>query len=99
MQDEDGGLVAGVAGLPGMPLAVGVQPASVNGNGGERFVRAFLLPAVPAVHEDASIVLPAGMYQASRILEVSSGAETLQLRMKHVVQRGLDFDRISYDSL
>lgn len=99
MQDEDGGLVAGVASLPGMPLGVGIRPASVNGNGGEQFVRAFLLPAVPAIREEASIVLPAGFYQASRVLEVSSGDETWQLRMKHVVQRGLDFDRISYETL
>jgi len=37
------------------------------------------------------------MYQASRILDISSGEDTpRQLCMNHVLQRGTDYDRISY---
>lgn len=95
MQERTGGLIAGVATLPGMPLAVGVRHLSTNG-AGERYVRAFILPAVPAIGEDTSLVLPAGLYQASRTLEIFCGEEFWQARMMHVLQRGTDFERISY---
>lgn len=99
MQENTGGLIAGVATLPGIPQGIGVRHAALNGGVSERYVRAFLMPALPAIREEASMVLPAGMYQAGRELEVFSGDETLRLRMNHIVQRGTDFDRISFQSV
>ena len=99
MQEESGGLIVGVASLPGMPIAIGARPVADSVGNSERYIRAFLLPAVPAIHEDGSIVLPAGLYQASRIMEVFVGEEVWQLRLRHILQRGLNFDRISYDPL
>jgi len=99
MQEETGGLVAGVAMLPGMPKGVGLRAVALGDGVAERFVRAFLLPALPAIQEEASLVLPSGMYQASRLLEVFADGERWQLRMAHIVQRGTDFDRISYQPL
>jgi hypothetical protein len=97
MQEEAGGIIVGVATLPGMPSGLGVRVAAQGSGNNERFVRAFLLPAVPAIGEEASIVLPPGMYQASRVLDAFSGDATpWQLRMNHVLQRGTDFDRISF---
>lgn len=97
MQEDNGGLIVGVATLPGMPAGIAVRVAAMKAGNNERFVRAFLLPPVPAIKEEGSIVLPPGMYQASRILDVSSGEETpWQIRMNHVLQRGTDYDRISY---
>lgn len=99
MQEESGGLIVGVATLPGMPSGVGVRLAAHNAGVSDRYVRAFLLPPLPAIKEEGSLVLPAGLYQASRVLEVFSHEDTWQLRMAHVVQRGTDFDRISYQAL
>lgn len=100
MEDESGGLIAGVATLPGIPTGVRVRVASQISGSSEPYVRAFLLPAVPAIREEASIVLPAGMYRASRELEacVSEGT-TWEFQMNHVLQRGTDFDRISFHLL
>ncbi|MFZ2268160.1 MAG: hypothetical protein WAV95_11350 [Azonexus sp.] len=100
MQEESGGLIVGVAILPGMPAGVGVRYASeATGPNHERFHRAFLLPPVPVVHEEGSIVLPSGIYQASRLLDVSDGDNIWRLRLRHILQRGIDFDRISYETL
>ncbi len=99
MQEESGGLIVGVASLPGMPTGIGVRYAASSAAAGEHFVRAFLLPAVPAIHEAGSIVIPVGMYQASRVLDVFNGEAHWQVRLKHILQRGLDFDRVSYDPL
>lgn len=95
MQEHGGGLIAGLATLPGIPLAIGIRHQSPNGVH-ERYVRAFMLPAVPAIGEEGSLVLPAGSYQASRTLEIICGDESWQARMLHVLQRGTDFERISY---
>lgn len=100
MQDESGGLIVGVATLPGMPSGVGVRIASSRAGNTERFVRAFLLPPVPQIKEEGSLVLPPGMYQASRIIEVYAGDESVgQLRLNHILQRGADYDRVSYQVL
>lgn len=96
MQERDGGLLAGVFVLPGMPEGAAVRPTGANHGGEQQFVRAFMLPAIPAIKESASIVLPLGMYQASRLLEVRSGEQTIQIRLQGILQRGADFERISY---
>lgn len=100
MQEPGGELEAGVATLPGLPEGVGVRILIPGTPKGERFVQAFLLPALPAIHEEASLVLPVGIYQASRVLEVVQGNWRIRpLRMNHILQRGSDFDRVSYRTL
>ncbi|KAB2927531.1 MAG: hypothetical protein F9K30_03610 [Dechloromonas sp.] len=98
MQEHAGGLIVGLATLPGMPLAIGARHLADSGVH-ERYVRAFMLPALPAIGEEASLVLPAGMYQASRTLELCHGEECWKVRMMHVLQRGTDFERLSYQQL
>ena len=100
MQEENGGLVVGVATLPGMPVGIGIRMATEGAGNNERYSRAFMLPAVPAIGEEASVVIPSGLYQASRILEFFVANEAPgKLRMNHILQRGTDFDRISYERL
>ena len=99
MQEGSGGLVVGVSVLPGMPEAVSVRHAPTNVGHADRYVRGFLLPPVAAIHDEGSIVIPCGMYQASGTLEVFSNGKVRQVRMKHIRQRGVDFDRVSYEPL
>jgi hypothetical protein len=100
MQEESGGLVVGVAMLPGMPTGIGIRVATPGGGSIERYAPAFMLPAVATIGEEASIVLPSGLYQASRILDYFvEGSVSGQLRMSHILQRGTDFDRISFQLL
>lgn len=99
MQDGSGGLIAGVATLPGLPKAVGVRLSQDGDLTTERYNEAFLLPPMPAIHEEGSLVIPAGLYKASCLLDVITGNEHWQVRMNHVLQRGSDFDRVSYQKL
>lgn len=96
MEKSDSSLIVGVATLPGLPSGIGVRLAVDRPAESKRFARAFLLPAMPAIQEEASIVMPFGIYQPSRILEVTSGERHWQVKMHHILQRGADFDRISY---
>ncbi len=97
MQEQGGGILAGVAVLPGMPEAVTVRRASTQPGHADRFVRAFLLPPVEAIGQEGSLVLPTGVYQASGALELIGEGKSWTVRMKHVRQRGVDFERVSYE--
>lgn len=95
MQDRSHGLVAGIAALPGVPQAISARIVSGHTGQGEMYSRAFLLPSVPAVNPDQSLVLPQGWYQAGRIVEIFS--ETAwRVRLDHVLQEGPDFERVSF---
>jgi hypothetical protein len=95
MQDRGRGLVAGIAALPGVPQAICARLATGHTGQGELYSRAFLLPAVPAVNPDPSLVLPQGWYQAGRIVEIFSDT-VWRVRLDHVLQEGPDFERVSF---
>lgn len=99
MEESDGGLLLGVSVLPGLPQGIAIRPHETTNGQHDRYVRAFLLPAVTAISEEASLVLPKGLYQASRILEMQMNGKASLFRLKHLLQRGIDFDRVSYDPL
>ena len=100
MQEREGGLVVGLSILPGIPDAVAVRYMGVGMENRANYVRAFLLPAVPAIHEEASIILPSGMYQGGRVIEIHDGeAQTVEMRMRDIVMHGNEFDRIVFDSV
>ena len=96
MQEESGGLVVGLATLPGIPRGVCFRPLDQEGVAmTDRYASGFVLPALPAIGEETSLVLPSGHYHAGRELELVSGERTRRVRMNHVLQRQADFDRIS----
>lgn len=99
MQEQEGGLVAGVSVLPGLPAGVAVRMAGDGREASQQpFVRAFLLSPVPNVAEKGSIVLPIGTYQASRVFDVYSDG-FWQIRLKNILQRGMDFERVSFETV
>lgn len=98
MQEREGGLVAGVAILPGMPSGVAIRLADLKQGGTDRYTRAFFLSPVPAIGEAGSLVLPLGFYQASHVLDIVSDSPW-QAKMKNILQRGSDFERISFERI
>lgn len=99
MEESDSGLLLGVSVLPGSPKGIAARQQGTVENKHPRFMRAFLLPPVPAIAEEASLVLPKNVYQASQLLELQSDDQTYRVRLKHILQRGVDFDRVSFDIL
>lgn len=95
MQDRGHGLVAGIAALPGVPQAVAARLLTGHTSQNEMYSRAFLLPAVPAVSNIQSLVLPLGWYQADRMIEICAD-KPFRARMDHVLQEGPDFERVSF---
>lgn len=95
MQDRAGGLVAGIASLPGSPQGVAVRRLSAHTGKIELYTQAFMLPAVDAMRTPESLVLPTGWFQPSRVIEIHTG-EPLRVRLEFLIQEGPDFERATF---
>jgi hypothetical protein len=90
-------LRAGVHILPGIPQgaairAVGAQAAT------EQYTQAFLLPSVAALQAPETLVVPAGWFKPNREIEVLTERPG-KLRLAAVVDRGADFERVTFEAL
>ncbi len=99
VETQQGGLICGLCVLPGLPEALAVRVLPMTGEAiapSEEYSVAFKLPAISGLADEASLVLPLGLYQASRWLDLRNSDASQHLRMLKVLQRGGDFDRISF---
>jgi hypothetical protein len=90
-----GELHAGLKLLPGLPSGLAVRPTGLNAQH-EKYAPAFGLGAVPALGAPATLVLPAGWYKPKRVVELFADAP-LRARLTEVLERGIDFERVSYE--
>ena len=95
LKDE---LLIGVHVLPGVPQGIAVRPTGINVSHSERYVRAFLLPAMPALNEAASLVLPRSWHHPERVIEAFTGRPA-RLRLGEVLGLGPDFERVTFTRL
>ena len=95
LKDE---LYIGIHILPGVPQGIAVRPMGIKVSPSERYVRAFLLPAVPALKEEASLVLPRGWFQPERVVEAFTDRQT-RLRLGELLGQGPDFERVGFTRL
>ena len=96
MQKDD--LLIGIHVLPGIPQGIAVRPTGLQISPSERYVRAFLLPAVPALREEPSLVLPRGWFQAERVIELYTD-RAVKVRLGLLLTQGADFDRATFTRL
>lgn len=100
IQDSSGELEAGVCTFPGIPQGIGVRFQISGTPSSERFTQAFQLPAIASCDIETSLILPSGLYQASRVLEVyDENGQIWKAQMNHILQRGTNFDRVSFRTL
>lgn len=95
MVTGEGNLHAGVQIIGGNPDPVAVRvidPAAP----GEPFRPGFLLPELPAVGLSGGIIIPPYSFRADRIVEVGEQKGIRKLRLLHLLERGHDFDRASF---
>jgi hypothetical protein len=95
MIDSSEALQAGVQVIAGQP-----HPVAVRGTGADatrdKYSPGFLLPAVTAVQEPASIIIPAGWFRRGLVIEVLD-KQAAQLRLTGMIDRGSDFERATYE--
>lgn len=92
----NGEINAGVMWIPGAPL--GATARTVELAGREHFERAFVLPEIERLSVPTSIILPLNSFRGPR--EVDLINPTLgRMRLINLMQRGLDFDRVLFETL
>ena len=95
MQEQGGGLVAGVAALAGKPQAVAARQLSQSAGHADSYSRAFMLPAFPAIGEEQSLVIPAGWFYPDRLLEVYVDG-VWRVRLQQLLSESPDFERVTF---
>ena len=94
---QTGQLHTGVRYLPGIPQAIAMKATGVNPAESDKYVAALLLSAVPALKIPASLIAPRDWFKSGRVVEiVEVDKQKLNVRMEFSVERGSDFERISF---
>lgn len=92
-----GQLQLGLRYLPGHADAVSIKATGVNLTVSDKYVPAFLLHAVSALKIPDSLIIPRGWFIANRVVEVlDSNGEKFLAQMGFSVERGIDYERVSY---
>lgn len=92
--NRDGELQIGVHALPGSPQALAASLVSLSA-ASRKFVPAFLLPAMPALNEPASLVLPLGWFGPGRQVEIFDTTKKI-VRLERLLDKGSDYERASF---
>jgi hypothetical protein len=95
LREGNDSLVAGIQLFLGEPRAIGTRPLDDTAARAS-WLPGFALPAVPALKESASILVPAGTFRLDRQVEIVAGQETRKLKLFRVLDRGLEFERCNY---
>jgi hypothetical protein len=95
LQERDDRLHAGMYVLPGRPQGICLRPVGANVSKSERYVPAFLLPAVSALKEPASVILPQGWFRPGRLIELFTDRE-IHVSLGELLSHGADFERCTF---
>jgi len=90
-------LQAGIQALPGQPQCVALRGTGITAVN-EKYRPGFVLPALPALHEPETVIVPAGWFRAGRIIELYD-RNSRQIRLVQQIDRGSDFERCAFDTL
>lgn len=94
---QTGQLHAGVRYFPGLPQAASMRATGVNLTVSDKYVAALLLPAVPALKAPPSLIAPRDWFKPGRVIEiVRTDKKKLQLKMELSIEKGSDYERISF---
>ena len=92
-----GKLHIGVRYQPGAPEAVSIKKLGTNLPVAQKYVPAFLLPAIAAINTPPSLVIPRDWFESGHLVEmVVAGKDKQTIKMGFSVERGVDYERISF---
>jgi hypothetical protein len=92
-----GQLHIGVRYLPGMVHAIGLHMAEADAQSPDKSAPGFQLQAVPALKTPASLIIPRSWFKAGRVVDIRlQNGEEQQAKMGFSVERGIDYERVSF---
>lgn len=97
LREGDNALVAGLQLFPGQARPAAIRALDAAG-GRSVWQQGFALPAIPALKETPSLILPAGTFRLDRLVEVMADQQTGTRKLFRVLDRGVEFERCNtYD--
>jgi len=94
---KNGRLKIGVRYLPGTVDVVSIRATGINLTISEKYVPGCVLRAVPALTIPTSLIVPRSWFQTNRVVEaLYQNGEKQHLKMGFSVERGLDYERVSF---
>lgn len=94
-QEADGRLEAGIHVFPGPVSGVALRRTGATVTPADPYVPGYFLPAVAALKERVSVVLPAGWFCPGRIIEIYTD-RSVHVRLDELLARGPNFDRCAF---
>ena len=95
---EDDELSIGLRMLPGLPKAAAMRAVGLSPTGRDNLVPALFLPTMAALRTQESLLVPIGWFKQGRIVEIFIGEQGKRLRFESLIERGPDFERISFSN-
>ncbi len=89
-------LQVGVILLPAPASAIAFKAVGLNA-AKEPLQPGFLLPALAPTKEPPSVILPSGRFRAGRTVEFQDGVGHYRIRLTHLLERGEDYDRATFE--
>lgn len=92
-----GQLRIGVRYLPGVARTVGLRTSDADMPVAGNTIPAFLLQAAPALRTPASLVIPRDWFKPGRMVDIQhQDGEKQHAKMGFSVERGIDYERVSF---
>lgn len=91
-------LTTGIQLFPGKPQAIAVRGTGVM-VARETWRPGFYIPEVLRLELPACVVLPHGSFKPNRIMEAWDEGDSGEIKLKEILDRGVDFERVSCVSL
>jgi len=89
-------LLSGIHPMPGPAVAATLRTPESGANKAQ-YCRGFLLPAFEGLKEPASVLTPADWFQPNHVIEVKADGTTINIRLTHLIESGVDFERYAYE--
>lgn len=97
---QTGQLLAGIHYFPGIPQAVAMKASGINVGSSDKSVAALLLPPMDSLSIPASLIAPRDWFKPQRMVELTfADNQKMNIRMEFSVEKGLDFERISFTKI
>lgn len=93
---DDEQLSIGVRILPGRPIAAAMRAVGLSPTGSDQFVAILILPNMPALRAEQSLLVPTGWFKPARIVELMQDEQLRRARVNKLLERGPDFERVTF---
>jgi hypothetical protein len=94
MAGSDGLLHAGIQFFAGQAEPVALRSTGLTAVR-EPYRQGFLLPAIAALDQPATVIMPVGWFRVEGVVEVFTD-RARQVRVVRLIERGADFERAEY---